>query len=234
MIILALVGGLGIGLALGLLIGRSTQEAATTTAATTLPSDGTAGTSSTSSGETDAMDGAAPAYGAVTVSGGPLPRLQQGVEDTAIGLAVPEIAGMDFAGNARAITANGKGKLIVALAHWCPYCNEELPVLRDWYDTADLPDDIEVLVLSVFADPSRAHFPPSTWLAEGSWNGPVIADDEAGSLADALGIASVPFNLLVTPEGTVAARVVGSLSADQLDSAVEYLVGLTGTTTTTP
>lgn len=230
-IILALVAGLGIGLAIGLLIGKGTQEAATTTAvATTLPSDGTAGTSSTTSGETDA----APAYGVVTVSGEALPRLQQGSEDTAIGLAVPEITGADFDGNPQAITANGKSKLIVGLAHWCPYCNQELPVLRDWYAEADLPADIEVLLLTVFTDPTRDHFPPSTWLAQASWSAPVIADDEQGSLAAALGIASVPYNLLVTPEGTVAARVTGGLTAEQLDSAVEYLVGLSETTTTTP
>jgi cytochrome c biogenesis protein CcmG/thiol:disulfide interchange protein DsbE len=228
MIILALVTGLALGLAIGLLINRgNTQEPATTTtapgASTTLAPDGT----STTSG------GAAPAYGVVTVSGTALPVLQQGVEDTAVGLAVPEINGADFDGNARAINANGNGKLIVALAHWCPYCNQELPVLGDWYSAADLPANVEVILLNVFTDPTRDNFPPSTWLAQSSWSGPVIADDAAGSLASALGIASVPYNLLVTPEGTVTGRITGGLSVEQLDSAVEYLAGLS-TTTTTP
>jgi len=229
MIILALVAGLGIGLAIGLLINRGdTPEAATTTtapaASTTLAPDGT----STTSG------GAAPAYAVVTVSGTALPVLQQGVEDTAVGLAVPEINGADFDGNAQAITANGNGKLIVALAHWCPFCNQELPVLSDWYSAADLPANVEVILLNVFTDPTRDNFPPSTWLAQSPWSGPVIADDEAGSLARALGIASVPYNLLVAPEGTVTGRITGGLSVEQLDSAVEFLAGLSTTTTTTP
>lgn len=239
-IVLALVAGLAIGLAIGLLIAKGTQEAAPTTASTatttTLPSDGTAGTTSTTSGgadtTTETLPG--PAYGVVAVSGAALPVLQSGAADTALGLPIPEIDGVDFAGNAQAITANGKGKLIVALAHWCPYCNQELPVLQEWYATADLPADIEVFLLNVFTDPTRDNFPPSTWLAQASWSAPVVADDEEGSLAAALGIASVPYNLLVAPEGTVAARVTGGLTAEQLDSAVEYLVGLSETTTTTP
>ncbi|MBS1195780.1 MAG: hypothetical protein H6R33_500 [Actinobacteria bacterium] len=227
MIILALVAGLGIGLAIGLLVNRGgAQEAATTTstpASTTLAPDG----SSTTSGQADGA-----AYGVVTVSGTALPVLQQGVEDTAAGLAVPQITGADFGGNAQAIIANGNSKLIVALAHWCPYCNQELPVLRDWYAAADLPAGLEVILVNVFTDPTRDHYPPSTWLAELSWTGPVIADDAAGSVARALGIASVPYNLLVTPEGTVAGRIIGGLTVEQLDSAVEYLAGLSAGTTT--
>jgi len=236
LIILALVAGLGIGLAIGLLVNRGgTQEAATTSsaAASTLPPDGTAATSTTSGGTATTVDTTG-AYGVVTVSGAALPVLQQGVQDTALGLAVPEISGVDFDGNAQVITANGRGKLIVALAHWCPYCNQELPVLRDWYDGADLPPEVEVILLNVFTNPARDNFPPRTWLAQFSWSGPVLADDAQGSLATALGIASVPHNLLVSPDGTVAARVTGGLTAEQLDSAVEFLAGLSATTTTTP
>jgi cytochrome c biogenesis protein CcmG/thiol:disulfide interchange protein DsbE len=238
LIILALVAGLGIGLAIGLLVGGSDQEAVapTTSAAvtSTLPSGSTAvTTTSTTSGGTATTAPAVPAgaYGVVTISGDALPALETGGVDTALGLPIPEISGVDFDDNPQAITANGKGKLIIALAHWCPHCNDELPVLRDWYATADLPAGIEVFSLTVFTDPSRANYPPGSWLRDAGWNLPVLADDEIGSIANALGIRAVPFNLLVTPEGTVAARVTGGLSAEQLDGAVEYLVGVETTTT---
>jgi len=226
LIILALVAGLGIGLAIGLLVNRGgTQEAATTTtpASTTLAPDDS---STTSEGE------AALAYGVVTVTGTALPVLQNGEVDTAIGMAVPAIAGEDFNGNPQSITADGNAKIIVAVAHWCPHCNNEMPVLRDWYDAADLPANVEVYLLTVFTDPTRDNYPPSTWLAGLSWTGPVIADDEVGSLATALGIAAVPYNLLVAPDGTVAWRSTGGLTAEQLDSAVGYLTGESATTTT--
>jgi len=233
LIILALVAGLGGGVAIGWFVGHGSQEAAPTTsaAATTLPDGGTA-TTTTQATETTVDAGGA--YGVVTVSGNTLPLFQQGSLDTAVGLAIPEIKGADFAGNEYTISANGNPKLIVALAHWCPYCREELPVLSDWLASTDLPElGVEVYLLTVFTTPDRDNYPPGPWVAEEAWSGPLLADDAAGTMANALGIASVPYNLLVAADGTVVTRATGGLSAEQLDSAVEYLVGLS-TTTTTP
>jgi len=233
LIILALVAGLGGGVAIGWFVGHSSQEAApTTSAATTTVPDGGTATTTTQSTETTADTGNA--YGVVTVSGNSLPLFQQGSLDTAVGLAIPEITGADFAGNEYTISANGNPKLIVALAHWCPYCREELPVLSEWFSSADLAElGVEVYLLTVFTTPDRDNFPPGPWVADEAWSGPLIADDAARTMAGALGIASVPYNLLVAPDGTVVTRATGGLSAEQLDSAVEYLVGLS-TTTTTP
>jgi len=97
-----------------------------------------------------------------------------------LGLPVPEVSGTDFAGNPVGIAADGKAKLIVALAHWCPYCNEEVPVLMDWY-AAGVPESIEVVSLHVFSNPARVHFPPATWVQDIDWTLPLIADDGANS-----------------------------------------------------
>jgi hypothetical protein len=236
MIVLALFAGLGTGVAVGMLIGGADQETAVTTASTAAPTTSlaptsTAGPADSTTTTTDA--GAAPAYGVVTVSGDALPPLQDGVADAAVGLPMPEISGIDFDGNALTIADNGKAKLIVALAHWCPHCNNELPVLRDWYASAAIPDTVEVFSLTVFTDPTRASYPPSTWLRQADWNLPLIADDEARTIATTLGIPAVPFWLLVGADGTVAARFTGGLSADQLDSLLEAVVDLPETTTTT-
>jgi len=213
LIILALVVGLGGGVAIGWFIGHGGQEAAPATTMVTTTSEGTNTTVDT-----------AGAYGLVTVSGTALSTFTSGQTDTAVGLTVPRIEGVDFEGRPQVISANGKGKLIVALAHWCPYCQQELPVLGQWYASADLPDNIEVFVLSVFPSPERGNFPPGPWLAGEGWSGPVLADDASGSLAAALGIASVPYNLLVAPDGTVAARITGGLNVEQLNGAIDYLV----------
>lgn len=227
LIILALVAGLGIGLAIGFLVGGGSEEAATTTAAptTTVPAGGSTTTSATGT-TTDDL-----AWRALTITGDPLPALQQGAEDTAVGLPVPEITGTDYAGNPYSLAADGLPKLVVALAHWCPYCNQELPVLRDWYDAGNVPEGVEFIMLSVFVDSSRANFPPGTWLADNDWTGPVIADDINGSIERALGITAVPYHLLVAPDGTVVGRVTGALPVEQLDSIVESLANLSSTTT---
>ncbi len=221
MIILALVAGLGVGLAIGVLVGGhgdSGQAATTTTgAATTVPWE------------------PAQAYGAaVAVQGEALPVLSDTAEDLAVGLAMPQITGTDYAGNSRAITANGKAKLIVALAHWCPYCNAEVPILNAWY-AAGLPEGIEVIALSVYADPNKANFPPATWVTDTGFSLPLIADDEARTVVRALGIPAVPFWVAVLPDGRVALRSTGQLEASTLDQIVAALLTPPeSTTTTTP
>jgi hypothetical protein len=57
-------------------------------------------------------------YGAVSVSGGPLPPFSQDTADGAVGLAMPEITGESFDGTPVTITNDGRPKVILYLAHW--------------------------------------------------------------------------------------------------------------------
>jgi thiol-disulfide isomerase/thioredoxin len=224
MILLALVAGLGIGMAIGLLVGGGDDsgQAATTTA-------GNAGPTTTAGGAT------ADAYGAtVRVAGNPLPVLGSTATDAAVGLPLPEITGTDFAGNSLTIAADGKAKLIVALAHWCPYCNAEVPILMDWYP-AGVPEGVEVISLSVFSDPAKAEFPPAAWLRRAGWDLPLLADDEGNTLVTTLGIPAVPFWLLVSADGTVMERGTGQVEAAALDTIVAGLAAtVASANTTTP
>lgn len=228
MIVLALVAGLGIGLAVGLLAGKDDGSGA---AATTT----TAGGVSTTGGPTTTVAWEpADAYGAaVTVTGSALPMLGSTATDAAVGLPVPEISGTDFAGSALTIAANGKAKLIVALAHWCPYCNEEAPILIDWY-AAGVPESVEVISLHVYSNPAKANFPPADWVADIDWNLPLIADDAANTLVATLGIPAVPFWLLVAADGTVMERATGQVDAATLDRIVAGLAETAASTTTVP
>jgi cytochrome c biogenesis protein CcmG/thiol:disulfide interchange protein DsbE len=216
-IVLALVVGLGVGLALGFMLGKSNDQAVGTTTTTT--------TSTTLAWDP------AQAYGTVTVTGDALPALVTGATDTAVGLPLPDISGFDFQGDPVTISNDGHPKVIVALAHWCPHCNNELPLILDWYN-AGLPGGIEAYSLSVYATPGRANFPPAIWLADADWTLPVIADDQAGTLVQTLGIPAVPFWLLVNTDGTVLQRGTGEVPATTLDAIVAELVG--GSTTTQP
>lgn len=214
MVVLALVAGLGIGLAVGMLIGgkNDSGQAATTTGATS-----TTGPATTAAWQPE------DAYGAgVTVDGNALPPYNSEAADTAIGLPMPPLAGTDFAGNTVSIGADGRAKLIVALAHWCPYCNNEVPILNEWY-AAGIPDGVDVIALHVYADPTRPHFPPAAWVEEVGFSLPLIADDESRTLVRTLGIPAVPFWLLVSADGTVMERATGQVGADVLDGIVEAL-----------
>jgi cytochrome c biogenesis protein CcmG/thiol:disulfide interchange protein DsbE len=221
MIVLALVAGLGVGLAVGVLIGgRNDSGQAVTTTTTTVPA-------------TTVPWEPADAYGAaVAVQGEALPVLSDAAADPAVGQLMPQITGTDYAGNSLAITANGKAKVIVALAHWCPYCNAEVPTLNDWY-AAGLPEGVEVIALSVYADPNKPNFPPATWVTDLEFALPLIADDEARTLVRSLGIPAVPFWVAVLPDGRVALRTTGQLEASTLDQIVAALLTPAESTTTT-
>jgi len=215
MIVLALVAGLGVGLAVGMLIGGrdDSGQAATTTSAAT----------PTSGATTTAAWEPSDAYGsAVTVTGEALPPFNSEAADTAVGLPMPQIAGTDFAGTPLAVNTDGRAKLIVALAHWCPYCNAEVPILNEWY-AGGLPEGVDVIALHVYSDPTRPHFPPAAWVEETQFSLPLIADDESRTLVRTLGIPAVPFWLLVSADGTVMERGTGQVEADVLDGIVEAL-----------
>ncbi len=206
-IMLTLVAGIAIGLVIGWSFGgdASTAPGVSTTEPAT-PTTGGA-TSSVSPG----------AFGTVEVTGDPLPVQGTVNEDDVIGSAVPEVTGHDFSGNEVAITNDGRAKIILMVAHWCPYCQGEVPMVHDWYAAADLPDNVDVYSVIIWTDPTKDNFPPSAWLESESWDIPVIVDDEQQTVADAMGVGAVPFWVLVNPDGTLYDRGSGQLSADSLD-----------------
>jgi cytochrome c biogenesis protein CcmG, thiol:disulfide interchange protein DsbE len=217
MVVLAMVAGLGIGLAVGMLIGGRDDagQAATTT--------GAAATSTSAGPTTTVAWEPSDAYGAaVSVTGDALPALRSGSVDAAVGRAMPQITGTDFAGNQLTVGADGRAKLIVGLAHWCPYCNNEVPILNDWY-AAGLPAGVDVVAVHVFSDPAKPHFPPAAWVEEVAFSLPLIADDESRTLVTTLGIPAVPFWLLVSADGTVMERGTGQVEAEVLDGIAEAL-----------
>lgn len=163
------------------------------------------------------------AYGEVQIEGTPLPRLEGGT-DPAIGMTVPSLTGFDFEGNAVSVTNDGRGKIIFFVAHWCPYCREELPVVRDWFGTTDLPPDVDLYSVSTLTDFTRGNYPPRTWFEQESWNVPLIVDDALDSAANAFGLNAVPYWVLVSPDGTLAGRGAGGgVPAETLTSIADGL-----------
>jgi thiol-disulfide isomerase/thioredoxin len=148
--------------------------------------------------------------GAPTLTGDSLPQFQSGQEDPAIGSLVPEVVGADFDGNTVTIDNNGKAKLIVFLAHWCQYCQAEVPELVDWLETNQLPDNVELIAVASRIDRLAVNFPPSDWLEREDWPAPVILDSAASEIYLAYGAGGFPFWAIVGPDGTLLARASGA------------------------
>lgn len=163
------------------------------------------------------------AYGSVEITGTALPRLD-GNADTAVGMIAPEVRGFDFAGNPVSVTNDGRAKIVLLVAHWCPYCREEVPVVRDWIDTSTLPDGVDVYSVVTLTDFTRGYYPPRTWLEQEAWNVPLIVDDNLDTTAQAFGLNAVPFWVLINADGTIAGRAAGGgVPAETLDSIAQEL-----------
>ena len=84
-------------------------------------------------------------YGDPTVTGDPLPVYAAGQEDVSVGLTAPTVEGADWEGNPVTIEPNGTPKIMVFLAHWCPHCQADVPVIQQWINDGNLPDAVELI-----------------------------------------------------------------------------------------
>lgn len=165
-------------------------------------------------------------YQPVTVTGSPLPTFGgQTASDPAIGTAVPDLRGKAFGGNEVEIAKDGHAKVVIFVAHWCPHCQNEVPVVTKWLDEGNKPDGVDVYAVSTAATSDRPNWPPSAWLEREKWPVPTIADDEQSQAAAAYGLNAFPYFVFVKADGTVAARTTGEVPVDEFTQLVNALAG---------
>jgi thiol-disulfide isomerase/thioredoxin len=163
----------------------------------------------------------------VEVSGAPLPTFpgnESAASDPALGQTIPDVSGQSFDGSPVTIGATGNPQMLLFLAHWCPHCQAEVPVLSDWMNAGGLPEEVELTTIATGTSADAPNYPPSEWLAEYSWPSPILADSEAADAANAFGLPSYPYFVLVDGDGNVVARATGELTVEQLDAAMAVLV----------
>ena len=162
---------------------------------------------------------------AVQVTGTPLAPLEDPSADPAVGAAAPGLAGSDYAGNAVTIEPGTDGPmLVVFLAHWCPHCNNEIPVLQQWDEQGGIPEGLQVVGVSTAVSPDRPNYPPAEWLAEKGWAWPVLADDAELTAANAYGVSAFPFLTFIDADGNVTARASGELPVEELQALADTTV----------
>jgi thiol-disulfide isomerase/thioredoxin len=160
----------------------------------------------------------APAAG-VTVTGQSLPAFAEG-NDPAVGLPAPTLRGEDFGGRPVTIVDDGRPKAIIFLAHWCPHCQREVPLIQDWLNSQGTPAGVDLYSVATSIDPSQPNYPPDAWLDREGWTVPVLVDDARDSAATAYGLTEFPYFVFVDGEGDVFARASGELTIEQLQTYV--------------
>ena len=150
-------------------------------------------------------------------SGASLPVFAATTEDPAIGRPIPEVHGASFDGSSVSIHADGRPKLLLFLAHWCPHCQREVPVVQAWLDAGRLPPAVDLISVATASDPARPNYPPADWLRREHWQPAVLVDGD-NAAADRFGLSAFPYWVAVRSDGTVASRVTGELTPTQLDA----------------
>ena len=102
----------------------------------------------------------------MTVRGNALEALPLKGSDPAVGKAFPEFSGTSaMDGQPLTIAKDGRPKLVLFVAHWCPHCQREVPVIKKWLD-ANKRTDFDVLAVSTAVDASKGNYPPLSWLTK--------------------------------------------------------------------
>ncbi len=165
-------------------------------------------------------------FNSVEVAGNPLPQYSDSASDTAIGMTAPILTGKGFTGNT-IITGPGAPTLLVFLAHWCPHCQREVPLLVQWNRDGLVPSGLDVIAIATSTDPASPNFPPSEWLAREEfpplW--PVMTDSGEKTAANAMGVSGFPFFVLLDSSGKVALRISGEIEMPVLTEQINKALG---------
>lgn len=157
----------------------------------------------------------------VAVDGDILPPIpDDGSPDPADGSAAPTLTGSSFTGADTTSVAptDGQPTILIFLAHWCPFCQQEVPRLTPWIDSN--LDQAHILAVSTAEDPAAGNWPASQWLADEQWAADTLVDDRGNSAARSYGITAFPSTVILNSDHTVHQRVTGSISPAQLDQAL--------------
>lgn len=166
---------------------------------------------------------AEPAARPLAISGDALPAFTDPAADAAIGRPIPRLAGIGLDGAPVSIGPGDGPMAVVVLAHWCSFCQAEVPPLVDYLESGTLPSGVRVVALTTAIDPARPNFPPSAWLERESWTVPTLIDDASDTGLQSLGLASFPAFVFVDADGRVAHRHTGALGADAFGQLVERI-----------
>ena len=158
----------------------------------------------------------------VEIAGEPLPEYaSSGAGDPAVGTAAPEVTGASFDGTPVRITDDGRPKVIVFLAHWCPHCQKEVPLLAEWLQEHGRPDGVDLYAIATNTTDERPNYPPSKWLEREAFEVPTLADDGEASAGAVFGLSSFPYFVAVDASNTVVARASGEIPITQWEALIE-------------
>ena len=170
------------------------------------------------------LDGNLP-EGETTITGQGLPEYAGDNDDNvARGLDAPIFSGPNENSDIVSLEKNGNAKVILFLAHWCGFCQKEVPIVQEYIDIIGIPQGVEIIAVATSIDRSRDNYPPHDWLEREGWSEIQIYDVDR-DIGTAYGVNSFPYWVFLDKDLKIVARRTGNLPQDQVGQlliAVSY------------
>ena len=161
--------------------------------------------------------------GETTVTGDLLPEFAGENDDNiALGLAAPIFSAPNENSEIVSLEKNGNAKALLFLAHWCGYCQKEVPVVQGFIDSAGVPPGVDVIAIATSIDRGRENYPPQKWLADEGWSETQLYDVDR-EIGNAYGLSAFPYWVFLDKDLNVVARRTGNLPADMVGALLIQL-----------
>ena len=149
--------------------------------------------------------------GEVTISGDALPEFAgQNDMDVASGLPAPLFSAPNENSEIVSLYKNGNAKALLFLAHWCGYCQTEVPVIQNLINTVGVPSGVEIIAIATSIDRGRENYPPQKWLSDEGWSETQIYDLNR-EIGTAYGINAFPYWVFLDKDLNVVVRQTGNI-----------------------
>ena len=154
-------------------------------------------------------------YGEVEVQGEALPLMPQSapIDESATGLAYPDVKGEDFRRrhrDDRSHRRQGEGHRVPRpLVLTLPGRGSQGAGMARLHRRRP---DVDLYSVATSMNSGQPNYPPSEWLEGENWTVPVIRDDQDNTVLINYGAGGFPYWVFTNSDGTVAIRTSGQLS----------------------
>jgi len=147
--------------------------------------------------------------------------------DPSAGKVAPNLVGTSFDGSPVTVAPDGRYKAVYFIAHWCPHCQKEVPLVAQLIDAGKVPANMDIYAVST-SYKAEAGNPPALWLNNTvKLHANIMRDDANSDALVAYGGGGFPYVVYLDGQDRVIARTSGELGIDGIQAMWEKVAATT-------